>query len=76
MGLKKDGVKKGDYRLQESGLFGMIDNIPTADQIEDARGNIPVSLNHDVGKQALVSVLEAEYWKAKAIMVIHQNFCK
>lgn len=76
MGLKKSGVKKGNYRLQDSGLFGIIDDVTTTNQMENTGVNFPVPLNYEARKQALAPVLKAEYWKAQAITLIRQNSYK
>ena len=73
MGLKKSGLKKENSRPQDSGLFGVIDKvIPTIlrkKTIKDPQ----IPLNYKARKLALVSVLEAEYRKAKAITLIHRT---
>ncbi len=72
MGLKKSGVRKGNSRLQDSGLFGIIDNVIPTNHVEKTTAKFPVSLNYQARKLALSSVLRAEYFKAQAITMIRK----
>ena len=73
MGLKKSVAKKGNYGVQDSRLFGIIRKVESANQMGDTNVDFQVSQNHEARKHALDSILQAEYWKAQAIMLIRRN---
>jgi len=66
MGLKKNGVEKSNSRLQDSGLFGIIEKITPTNHTENT-ALFPISMNHKARRLAVAAVVEAEYYKAQAI---------
>ena len=76
MGLKKSRVKEGNYTLQDSGLFGIIDKDETTNLMRNSEASFPVPLNCEARRRTLAPVLKAEYWKAQAITLIRQNSYK
>lgn len=73
LGLKKEGVRKGKYRLRDSGLFGIIEDVTTTNHVEKPRLNFPVPSSYEARNQALTPLMRAEYWKAQAITLIRRN---
>jgi hypothetical protein len=72
MGLKKSGVKKGNSKLQRSGLFGIIDKVTSTNRAENTAVGFPASLDHQARKSVMASVLKAESDKARAIKLIRR----
>jgi hypothetical protein len=73
VGLKKEGIRKGKYRLRDSGLLGIIEDVTTIHHVEKPRLNFPVPLTYEARNQALAPLIRAEYWKAQAITLVRQN---
>ena len=72
MGLRKRYVKKGNPRVHNSGLFGIIDKAESANQMRNSEASFPVALNYKVRKVTQTAVLEADYRKAQAIALTRQ----
>ena len=73
MDLKKSGAKKGNYGLHGFKLFGIIDKAMSTNQMGSTKVDFQVLEDHETRKHALDSILQAEYWKAQAIMLIRRN---
>ena len=67
MGLRKSYVKKGNPRVRNSGLFGIIDKTESTNQMRNSEASFPVALNFKARKPIQKAMLEAEHRKAQAI---------
>lgn len=71
MGLRKSQVKKGNPRVCNSGLFGIMDKADFT-QMRNSKASFPVALNYKEQKLVRDAILEAEYRKAQAITLTRQ----
>ncbi len=76
MDAKNGGAKEGNHGLQDSGLFGIIENTVAKNKADGSGETYSVSLNHEAKKQALAVLLEAECRKAQAITLLNWNSCR
>ncbi|MFQ6064435.1 MAG: hypothetical protein ACE5L6_03065 [Candidatus Bathyarchaeia archaeon] len=73
MSLKKSGVKKSNFRLQDSGLFGIIEKITPTTRMETTTVEFPVPVDHQARRLVTTAMLEAEYYKAQAITLARRT---
>ncbi len=76
MSLKNGGAKEGNHRLQDSGLFGIMDDTVVGNRAAGSREGYFVPLSHKAKKRALAALLEAECRKAHAITLLNRNSCR
>jgi len=76
MSLKNRGAKEGNHRLQDSRLFGIMDDTVVGNKAAGPREGDSVLLSHKARKRALAVLLEAECRKAQAITLLNRNSCR
>ena len=76
MSLEKSGVKEGNSRLQDSGLFGIIDKGTPRNHGKHTTVKFPVPFNYQARRLAVAAMLKTEYRKAQAITLIRQMSIK